>query len=331
MNLVRAELARLTARRFVQAMVLVLLITFAITVATTIAGSHQPTSFEIAQAEQSAQQERRSIERYLAECRAAQSPDTPRSVRDNYPRNCAGINPADARPENHLWGVFVFEREIRPLVMLLAAFLALFGFLVAASFVGAEMTSGGMTNLLLWRPQRLAVLGTKLGSVLGAVLGVAVVSTVVYVAAFWVVGHTAGMPGHLSSREWGSLVLLGLRGLGLALVMTALGFAVATLGRHTAAALGVVAGYFVAWELGARVVMTVIDASRPERLMLSTYMAAWINGRVEMWDEFVCDSAAGGCGGPWVVTWWHAAVVFAALLLIFVGGAFVNFRRRDVA
>jgi hypothetical protein len=329
MNLVRAEVSRLAGRRFVQVMMLVLVAAFAITVATTIAGSHEPAPYEYAQAAESARQERQTLQLQLTECQAAQRPDASSVARANYPRGCADIDPDEARVENHLYGVFVFEREIRPLLMLLGAFLALFGFLVAASFVGAEMTSGGMTNLLLWRPQRLAVLGTKLGTVLGAILALAIVSTLVYLAAFWVVGHTAGLIGHLNSQEWTRLVLLAVRGLGLTLVATALGFAVATLGRHTAAALGLVAGYVVAWELGARVVMEVIDTRRPDQWMLSTYLAAWVNGRIEMYDSRPCFDWS--CNSTYYVTWWHAAIVFATLLTVFVGGSFLNFRRRDVA
>lgn len=42
MNLVRAELERLAARRFVQLMVVLLAAAFAVTVVTTLAGSHRP-------------------------------------------------------------------------------------------------------------------------------------------------------------------------------------------------------------------------------------------------------------------------------------------------
>ena len=38
-----------------------------------------------------------------------------------------------------------------------AAILALVGFVIGASFVGAEWSTGGMMNLLLWRPKRLTV------------------------------------------------------------------------------------------------------------------------------------------------------------------------------
>ena len=52
------------------------------------------------------------------------------------------------------------------MITTLAALLALVAFVIGASFVGAEWNSGGMMNLLLWRPQRLQVLGTKLAALL---------------------------------------------------------------------------------------------------------------------------------------------------------------------
>ena len=56
------------------------------------------------------------------------------------------------------------------MIVLFGGMLALFGFAVGASFVGAEWHSGGMMNLLLWRPRRLALLAQKLGALLLSVL-----------------------------------------------------------------------------------------------------------------------------------------------------------------
>ena len=61
MNLVRAELERLTARRFVQLMLVLLAVAFAVTVATTLAGSHQPTATELQQANWQVEQIKREF------------------------------------------------------------------------------------------------------------------------------------------------------------------------------------------------------------------------------------------------------------------------------
>lgn len=328
MNLVRAEISRLAARRFVQLMVVLLIGAFAITVATTVASSHQPTAAEVSQAEQMAEREQRRAERWRADCLAAQHPDAPRSLNDQYPPDCE-IRGWAVHKEDFLSGVFVFEREIRGLTYFLAAFLALFGFLVGASYIGADLNSGGMTNLLLWRPKRMTVLGVKLGTLLGSMLVLSVAATALYVGAFYWVAKLTGFPGDLDAEFWRWLGLTSARSTGLALGASALGFAIATLGRHTAAALGVIAGYVVVWEVGARIVMEVVEAARPEQWMLSTYLGAWMVGRIGLWDRQAC--RFGDCDGSYTLTWVHASVVLAVVVGGLVVGAFANFRRRDLA
>lgn len=332
MNLIRAELSRLAARRFVQLMVVLLVAAFAVTIATTLASSHRPSPDELARAQQQVEQQRFNAEQWHRECLAAQEPGAPAELREKFPSDCVNYSPSQPRLENFLAGVFVFEREIRPLMFFLTAFLALFGFLVGASSIGAELTSGGMTNLLLWRPQRMTVLGTKLGTLLASALVLSVVATVLYVGAFWVIAEVGGLPGNVDARFWGQLSLTAARGLALTLGAAALGFAIATLGRHTAAALGVVAAYAIVWEVGARIVMEVVEAVRPEQWMLSTYLGAWMAGRIDLWDRSGCGGdVAGFCDPRYTVTWVYALVVLLGVLAAFVGAAFYAFRRRDLA
>ena len=75
---------------------------------------------------------------------------------------------------------FDFRKKFGDMIITFAAILALIAFVIGASFVGAEWSSGGMMNLLLWRPQRLKVLGTKLVALL---VGLTVLTVVV--AAAW--------------------------------------------------------------------------------------------------------------------------------------------------
>jgi hypothetical protein len=321
-NLVRAELARLVTRRFTQVMVVLLLAAFGVTLATTMSSTHRPTDAEVAQAEGRAETERASMRRIQDQCERAQRPDAPFDLKVRFEHvNCGDFDPDEVRTEIFLPGVFSFTGSIRDLVMFLSAFLALFGFLVGASFVGAELTSGGMTNLLLWRPRRLQVLAAKLGTLLAGVTGLAVVATLLFLGTFWALAEVAGLPGEQTGQFWGDLAAVCLRGIGLALVAASIGFAVATVGRHTSAAVGVLAGYAVVWEIGARVVMEIVQTEQPERWMLSSYLAAWMNGRLDL---TIGDD-------PDVLRWWHAGLLFAGLLGVIVGGAFAQFRRRDLA
>lgn len=318
MNLVRAELTRLLARRFTQLMLVLLVGAFAVTIATTVASSHRPTAAEWERAEFQVVQEEERLREMRTLCVAERAnADFCRELESQRPRL-----------EDYLFGVFVFEREIRDLTYFLVAFLALFGFLVAASFIGAELNSGGMTNLLLWRPRRLTVLGTKLGTLLAAMLAIVVVATAGYLAAFWVIAHTNGLPGDVDAEFWGDLAMVVVRGLLLVLGAAALGFCLATLGRHTAAALGAVAAYAIVWEVGARIVMEVVETGRTEMFQLSTYLGAWMDGDVTFYDGR-CMGSFSDCS--YSLTWAHGLIVLTALVAIVGVSAFASFRQRDLA
>jgi hypothetical protein len=321
-NLALAELSRLLARRFVQLMAVLLIAAFGVTVATTVASSHQPTAAEWAEAERQVRTAEARFAQIRQECERIQGPA-------NF---CDEYVEREPRIEDYLAGVFVFSAEIRGLVYFMVAFLALFAFLVAASFVGAELTSGGMTNLLLWRPQRMTVLGTKLGTVVAAAVAVSVVASVLYIGAFYAIAEARGVPGDLDGEFWRDLTLTVGRGLGLVIFAAAVGFGAATLGRHTAAALGLVATYAIVWEIGARIVFEVIELGRPDQYMLSSYLGAWMAGDVSFYDQYACaDNFGASCSQQYQLTWIHAAAVFAITLAALVGGAFATFRHRDLA
>ncbi|MEE6257471.1 ABC transporter permease subunit [Plantactinospora sonchi] len=328
MNLVRAEIGRLAARRFVQLMLVLLVTAFTVTLTATLASSRQPSVEEVQQAEVLAEERRQEAQVWYDQCVGAGRPGA--AVREDH---CKGLDPALIDASDHLPGVFVFDRQITDLLYFLIAFLCLFGFLVGASYIGADLTSGGMTNLLLWRPQRLLVLGSKLGTLLGAVLGLSLVASTVYLGAFRLVGQVRGMPGTPNAAFWADLLLLLTRGLLLVLMVTVLGFAIATLGRHTSAALGVAAAYVVVWEGGLRIVLHIIGAARPDDLMLSTYLFAWVTGKVRLYRATDCHMLPGqeSCDPFYTIGWPTGLAVLLLLVVAVAGAAFANFRRRDLA
>ncbi|GEM_PF-6574150 len=107
---------------------------------------------------------------------------------------------------------------------------------------GGQMRLFGMMNLLLWRPKRLRVLATKLGTALAGVLTICADYLLVWTGAFWLIARYRGQLGELTPGVWQSLALTGARATALALAATAVGFALASIGRHTAMALGVAVG-----------------------------------------------------------------------------------------
>ncbi|TDC38590.1 ABC transporter permease [Micromonospora sp. 15K316] len=335
MKLVRAELERLGARRFVQLMIVLLVLAFGATASTTLAGSHRPTAAELVEARTQAAESRRQMDDVYQRCVDRVNGNLPPGAEEEYfPADCGEVDPVRQErlpvATDFLPGVFVFSQQAESLLYFLIAFLVLFGFLVGASYIGADLNSGGVVNLLLWRPRRMTVLGAKLGTLLGGVLGLSLLASVVYLATFWVIGQAAGFPGHLDGAFWRDLGAVHGRGLVLVLLATVLGFALATLGRHTSAALGTAAAYLVVWELGARLVMEIVDATHPERFMLSSHVGAWLSGRVEFWDASACATAAGFCDRVYALTWQPALAVLIGLTGVLAGAAFLVFRRRDL-
>lgn len=337
MNLVRAELERLSARRFVQLMVVLLVLAFGVTAATTLAGSHKPNADEMNSARAQAAEARQGMEVTFQQCLSRQNGTLPQSEMGQYfPEECSSIDPIRQDrlpiPADYLPGVFSFAGQALPLLYFLIAFLVLFGFLVGASYIGADLNSGGVVNLLLWRPRRVTVLAAKLGTLLGTVLVLALLASVAYLATFWVIGQTAGLPGQLDGDFWRSLGAVHGRGLVLVLLASALGFAIATLGRHTSAALGAVAAYAVLWELGGRLVLEIVDARRPDQLMLSSHISAWLSGRTRFYDPQVCagSTGTGYCESFYSLNWPTALLVLLVLTGGLTAAAFAVFRRRDL-
>ncbi|MGC5021179.1 ABC transporter permease subunit [Micromonospora sp. DT47] len=337
MNLIRAELERLAARRFAQLMVVLLALAFAITAATTLAGSHRPSASELAAAQAQVSQTISGMEAEHNRCLRIKSGELSVTEDTGYlPKDCSELDPAlmERLPvaADYLIGVFVFSQQARGLVYFLIAFLALFGFLVGASYIGADLNSGGVVNLLLWRPRRLTVLGAKLGTLLGVVALLSLAATVVYLGTFWTIAQTAGLPGYLDAEYWQALGAVYGRGMVVVLLAAVGGFAIATLGRHTSAALGTVAAYAVVWELGARLVLQILKVARPDQLMLSSYLIAWLRGRVEFWDNSLgCSADSPFCGGgSYAITWGPALLVLLLLTGAVTAAAFAVFRRRDL-
>lgn len=309
MDLVRAELSRLLSRRLVRLMLFLLVVCFCLTVLVVFGKSKHPTERMWAVAREQAASAEQDRQQEYAAC--VNHPTRPSSA-------CDWLRTGPIEPENYLYGVFNFAREIDDLVYFLTAFLAFFGFLIAASFIGSELHSGGMVNLLLWRPNRTAVLGAKLGVALGFVAVVSAVYTVIYVTGFYLLAETTGWVGRAGTSEfWINLVLLCVRGIALALVVTTVGFALATIGRHTAAALGTLGGYLIVWELGARLIVETLNIDNNtsrDQWFLASHVIAWMSGR----------------DGYSLTTFAESAMTLAVIVAAATALAFTTFRRRDI-
>ncbi|MFS8478110.1 MAG: ABC transporter permease subunit [Micromonosporaceae bacterium] len=334
MRLVKAEWRRLFKRRITRVMLAIAVLVLG-AVATGMWFSNQKVGpAELAAAEQRAQQEyQQSLESFRQHCAELQQRS---DVDPRETQFCedplGGPQPEHFEAEWYLPPTFDFKREFPAMITLFAGVLALVGFVVGASFVGAEWHSGAMMNLLLWRPRRLQVLLTKLGTLLVGLLAVGLVLGAAWTAAFWAIGTYRGIVEGMTPGTWQSLALTGARGLGLMLIAAAVGFGIASLGRHTAMALGAVIGLVVVGFVGVGIVVQVLQVRFGEAYLWPTYLMAWMDKRYVIEDWRSCDFSLGVCQPQTLeLTWQHSGLIFVAVTVLALGAAMWSMRRRDVA
>ncbi|GAA2348293.1 ABC transporter permease subunit [Dactylosporangium salmoneum] len=326
-RLFAAEWARLFSRRvtlvtLVLIGVLLLFLTFGFSLTRST-----PTPAEVQSAKENAASAAAVWDRNVEHCGNVQSGLETAGRNESFPRACDyGPRPT---PDSMLDYGFSFHRQWPSLFYTAAIVLAVAGFVVGASFVGVEWSSGGMAGLLLWAPRRGAVLAAKL---LAACAGFGLVSVVyltVWTGAFMAVAAGNGTVSQMTSGEFGSLLVTGVRVVLLALAGTALGFSIASLGRHTSTALGVGMAYLLIYELGALVLFSVVQTvDYSQKFRLSSYISAWLT-KDYTFDTDVnpychCVPPKGFSG-----SWQQGGLVIAALVAVVAISAFVSMRRRD--
>jgi ABC-2 type transport system permease protein len=119
---------------------------------------------------------------------------------------------------------------------------------LGASAVGAEYRAGTVTTMLTWEPRRIRLLVARLGAASILSMGLFLIIQLVFIGA-WTIGvQLQGKTSGADADFWRELALVVLRGTVLAGVLAVISGAFATLGRNTAAALGLWFGYLVAIE-----------------------------------------------------------------------------------
>jgi ABC-2 type transport system permease protein len=174
------------------------------------------------------------------------------------------MRPVD--PRFHLTDLAqIFKGMTVPLVIL--------AWLLAASFVGAEWRAGSVTTELTWESRRARLLAAKAGAVVaitfvGVVVSLGLLGGALTPSAVWR-GTTAG-----ADAAWfRDLIGIVMRAGALSAIAALIGLSIATVGRNTAAALGV--GFFY-----LAVVEGLLRASRPGwgRWFVGDNAVVFVNG-----------------------------------------------------
>ncbi len=333
MSLYRAETRRLVKRRLTKLFVAGAMLALAAIAAGVFFSNQKVGPDQIAAAQAQAQTEyQQQLQRSTSEkaqCTAAQG--TPQA--SQYPP-CEQIytpTPEDYRYEWYMPATFDFRESFPDMLTTLAALLGVTAFLVGASFVGAEWSSGGMMNLLLWRPQRLRVLGTKLAAVLVGLTALTTALAAIWTGVFVAIANTRGSTASMTDGAWWSIGLMEVRALVLVLVAGALGFGLASLGRHTAMALGVVIGLIIVFQFGLGTVLALAKVKFAEAYLIPVWAIAWMDKSYKVEDYNSCDFSVSGCQpDSFTITWQLAGGALAAAFVLIVGAAMWTMRTRDI-
>jgi ABC-2 type transport system permease protein len=239
-DLFRSEVLRARSRRLV-VMVIVGAILL-ISVAMVIAGwqSHRPTAEQIA-ASQS------HFEKQFKVCMNGNylGPGQPLPPGyDSLEQYCSEVIQSNADDSSSL----IKWRDAGGLIVNSAGFTVLLGVLLGASLGGADWSTGSMPTLLAWEPRRIRVLLVRalVTAILVfiATLGLQAVLGVAFRLAVVLRGSTTATPPGLV----GDIVRDALRVSTVAAAFAVIAVALATLGRSTVAAVGVLVGYLVLVE-----------------------------------------------------------------------------------
>jgi len=191
--------------------------------------------------------------------------------------------------------------------------LVVVAWLIGASVIGSDWQTRTVTTVLTWEPRRVRVLLTKAAAcIVVASVFFLLTEGLLYLALLpsaYLHGTTAGADG-----AWVNSVLgvLG-RGTGLIAIAAAIGFSVASIGRNTAAALGIGFAYFLVIE---NVVGSFLEGFR--RWLLLGNAIVLVSGK----------NSGGEVTGRSVVA---AALYLTAVGIGLLAVATTIFRRRDVA
>jgi len=176
------------------------------------------------------------------------------------------------------------------------------------------------------------VLSTKLGVLLGVLAVWATAILAFWAAAMWAIGTFRGNTSGMTSGTWQSFALTGLRGLGVVLGAATFGFVLASLGRRTAVAMGVLIALIVVTQFGLTIVLHMARVRYPDLFFVGMHLSAWMNGKEILYDQRACDFSSGSCEpAQLVLTWQMSGTIFGAALLALVGAALWQIRSRDVA
>ncbi len=322
-RLIGTELRRLTARRFTRVLLGVCVVGYLIAVAFLFQSYAKPTAADYAQATTQRDGQIKEIAASVKECLAAPG---------GSEQNCGPVPTAADFPVDQFLANTPFRPgQVPDYTVAVGVAVALAGFALGATFIGAEWSSRNVVAWLFYEPRRLRLLGAKLVAVTGVVLVLSVFAQLVWaLTARWLLS-ARGLPvsslGADASHFWSDVDGVQVRVALLVLPTVWLGFGLANLIRNTAAALGIAFVYFVVLE---SVVRAINPALQP--YLFTTGVAAWTTHGGVTVDGALAYNKAQGFVTPEQI---HVSNLQGAVTLLIYAGVVLavsvaTFRARDI-
>lgn len=328
MRLLRAEWRRIINRRLTLGVVAMLTVIIAVFSIALWQSSTPPSDADAARAqqlyEQAAADWRENGEQYIADCLSAE-------------RDARAIDPAAdykcdemraPQQSDYTWTPPRMDATMQDTVSTALPLAAMAALVLAASLISAEFASQSMTTWLTFEPRRGRVMASKLATIVPVSAGLAVLTLALFALATWLSVSLNDGPTQWADGELSRYLLRSLRTVavvsGVGVLSACLGFLV----RHTAAAVGISAGYLVVVELMGRNLWGPLG-----RWSLGNNMSAAVNGRTAYATNICRTDPQQGYLCEWVektITWHQAAPYLLAVLTVLVLLAWITFQRRDV-
>lgn len=324
LRLVGTEFRRLAARRFTRILLGVCLIGYVVAVAYVFQVHAQPTATDLAQATAQRDQQISQIAVQIDQCLKAPGGSA---------EQCGTVpTTADFPVDQFLANDPFRPNQVPDYTAAVGAAVALAGFALGATFIGAEWSSRNVVAWLFFEPRRMRLMAAKLLAVTGAVLALSGVAQLIWaVTARWLI-NTRGLPvsslGDGAAQFWPDVLGVQIRAVLLAVPILWLGFGLANLIRNTAAALGIAFVYFAVVE---SVVRGISPAWQP--YLLLTNVSAWIvHGGITVDGAPVYNQQLGYVAPESIhLSNLHGGItvlLYAAVVLL---GSLALFQRRDIS
>ena len=328
MRLTKVELRRLFSRRLTTVALLGALVVTGLMMFATFQDAKPLSGPELTQQRVQFDQARKEFDangqQQVQDCLTQQA-----NAQKADPKADFGCNQMEPKLENYSKPQAKFA-AFMPSTLVSGSYLLTFvGFVIGASFVAAEFSSGSMANWLTFEPRRMRVYASKLVAAGLGLIPATVTLLGLLTAGVWLIIRHFSPAVSTTAKVWGDLGEMGARSLALALAATVTGAALGVLLRRTVAVLGIAVGYLVLVE---GVFGQALQGARPWLLQLN--VNAWLQHGAGYFIQSCKTDAQGGysCQGvEKVLSFGHSSAYLGLLVVVAVGLAALVFRRRDVS